>query len=125
MGKRKKMNDFNTYSLVQSAINMAEKYNLILKWKTDGWEIEKWLTESVNRLLIEKEEQKMEAKHNAIQFNGVCWECGKPGAQPVASVNLITKNISTIGWQCSCGRWWPVLVDDLDNWVRARKVTKK
>lgn len=54
-------------------------------------------------------------KYDTIQPNGVCWDCGGQ-AIPISNSS---ETQTTIGWQCGCGRFWPALGDDVDNWIRA------
>ncbi len=55
------------------------------------------------------------SKHDTIQPNGVCWDCG---GQALAVFNS-TDTQTVIGWLCPCGRYWPVLWNDVRNWARA------
>jgi hypothetical protein len=54
-------------------------------------------------------------KHDTIQPNGQCWDCGGQ-AIPVSNS---TETQTTIGWQCGCGRFWPALGDDVLYWAAA------
>jgi hypothetical protein len=54
-------------------------------------------------------------KHNKLQRNGICWDCGEKG-YPIAQYNTTCTNIF---WKCYCGRRWHVTKDDMWNWIRS------
>jgi hypothetical protein len=59
-----------------------------------------------------------QSKHNTIQPNGVCWDCGKEGADAAV---LFKEATTEMWWECECGRAWLVLDDrDAENWARAK-----
>jgi len=61
-----------------------------------------------------------------IQPNGRCWDCGSYNSRALvklhANKNTGDDEIAGIGWECQvCGRWWPVMISDLENWVDKKK----
>jgi len=56
--------------------------------------------------------------HKTLQRGGVCWDCGRPGAKPVYSLSK-NRDVDRIGWECECGRWWPVKAEDFKAWHQA------